>query len=381
MLISSIATLAVVAVLVWALFFPRMPRPHKIYVACLGIATLLALLVDMFYPSRAGGWRPIFLYTFVALAASIGIVGLMEYGLLRLMGMWRLGALVRVTYYEILLQPFTLVVLAVTTLVIAVCTLIPYYTFSEDNKMFRDVATQFVLLAVLAIMVYAAAKVVDEEIENRTMLTLMSKPISRWQVILGKYLGILAVTLVVLAVLGTITTTASFLHWLDVKALDINSAYNPKEYADLMSEVHKNGWALLPLFVLQFFQIATLAAIAVAVSTRCALALNVTIIAVIYVVANLAGFLPGMELAKPWGPMAQFGAHFLPALANFDISQRLIYGDYILGSWESAKYLGQTLPTYAQIWGYTAWSGVYALLYIGASLALALVLFRTRELT
>jgi ABC-type transport system involved in multi-copper enzyme maturation permease subunit len=53
-------------------------------------------------------------------------------------------------------------------------------------------------------MIFASTKVVDEEIENRTMLTLMSKPVSRWQVILGKYLGVLLLIFVTVAALTNV---------------------------------------------------------------------------------------------------------------------------------------------------------------------------------
>ena len=105
--LAGLIARAAFALTIFVILVQKAHDSHRVYLACLGTATILALLVDSFYPSRAGGWRPIFLYSFVALAASIGIVGLMEYVLLRFIGMWRLGALVRVTYYEILLQPFT----------------------------------------------------------------------------------------------------------------------------------------------------------------------------------------------------------------------------------------------------------------------------------
>jgi ABC-type transport system involved in multi-copper enzyme maturation permease subunit len=310
----------------------------------------------------------------------IGVVGFMEYGVLRLLAVFRLGALVRVTYYEALLQPFTLIVILLTLTAIIICTFVPYYTFDEDNKMYRDIATQFCILAGLAVMVFASAKVVDEEIENRTMLTLMSKPIARWQVVLGKYLGILCIVFTVLVVLGATTSTASYLHWLDDKRIDYNVSRGG-EIADLTSQLYKALLALIPLFLLQFLQIATLAAIAVAISTRYPLALNVTVIAIVYITANLTAFIPGLGLAQPWRGLATYGSYLLPYLSNFDISQRLIYGYYTIGHQESIDYFRKGVPSLGEIWEYTALAGVYAVFYIGAALSVAMALFRTRELT
>jgi ABC-type transport system involved in multi-copper enzyme maturation permease subunit len=258
---------------------------------------------------------------------------------------------------------------------------VPYYTFDEDNKMYRDVATQFSLLAALAIMVFSASKVVDEEIENRTMLTLMSKPISRWEVLVGKYIGIVCVLFLVIGTMAVLTPNASYLHWLDDKRIDLNIASNLAERQQLTLECLKNNLALAPLFALQFMEVATLAAIAVAISTRYALAVNVTVIAVIYMAANLAAFIPITWTRGPGGLFVTLLTRVLPNLSNFDISQRLVYGDFQLLQSESLRFTVYPAPTYGQIWAYTAETGVYALFYIGASLALAMVLFRTRELT
>lgn len=380
----TLSSLAVVALLVWALR-SKLTFSHKSYLSALGLAILATLLVALFYRDQPNSWRPIWVYSFAALTGAIALIGFMEYGILRLFSLFRLGALVRVTYYEVLLQPFTLIIMALTIVMLILCAYIPYYTFNEDNKMFRDVATQFVLMAGLAITIYAAAKVVDEEIETRTMLTLMSKPISRQEVLIGKYLGILCVIATVLGILSLATMTTSSLHWLSDRSMDVNMAVNPREMASLKLETHKNTLALFPLFLLQFMELATLAAIAVAISTRHSLAMNITIIVLIYIVANLAGYLPMLAIKEPWHSIVSYGSYLLPSLSNFDISQRLIYGQYALSVTEQQQDLtqfGQSIPpTYALIWGYTGLVAVYSLFYIGAALSLATVLFRTRELT
>ena len=67
---------------------------------------------------------------------------------------------------------------------------IPYNTFGEDIKMYKD--SGLTLLRVLAIFVaiWAASKSVAAEIEGRTALTVLSKPVGRRQFIFGKFSGI-----------------------------------------------------------------------------------------------------------------------------------------------------------------------------------------------
>lgn len=74
-----------------------------------------------------------------------------------------------------------------------------------DNKLLLDVglATIFVLGAVLA--GFLATAVISREIENKTVLTIVSKPVARTTLILGKYLG------VVIAILGAMTVMLLYL--------------------------------------------------------------------------------------------------------------------------------------------------------------------------
>lgn len=324
---------------------------------------------------RATGWSQIFSVAGYALAAVAALPLFMEYVVLRLLGTMRLGAIVRVTYYEALLQPFSLILTGVGAATIVICAWLPFYTLSEDDKMYRDIASAFIQFFALAVMVYAAAKVVDEEIENRTMLTLMSKPIQRWEVIIGKYLGVLACVGIVMAVLSIAVTASSYLRFFEDRRLDIVSA-DPAGQAYYYWENHKSILALLPTFVLQFLAVGTLAAIAVAVSTRWGLALNIAIIVALYVVANLTRYIGTLGLPEPWSSVVGGAGLILPFLNHFDLTPLLLYGTIRVGN----EALPSAITTYGQIWSYVAMTGVYGLFYIGAALGLATMLFRTREL-
>lgn len=65
-----------------------------------------------------------------------------------------------------------------------------------DDKLMLDIGmgTIFVLGTLLA--AFIATAVVSREIENKTVLTVVSKPVARWVMILGKYVGIAGAILV-----------------------------------------------------------------------------------------------------------------------------------------------------------------------------------------
>jgi len=311
--------------------------------------------------------------------ASAGILfGLIEFGVLRIFGMFRLGAITRITYYEALLQPFTLIVVVVGIATITIMGFVPYYTMGEDFKMYRDVAISLAFLFTLPIMVFASTKVIDEEIENRTMLTLMSKPIARWQVVLGKYFGVLVLCLGVIAALGIIAGTCAYLRYFDDMRIDYYVARSLPEQQALNLQNVKAVLAIIPSIFLEFLQIAMLAAVSVAISTRWGLALNVTATVVLYIGANLARYAGALELPAPLSWIVAGIAHLLPGLSLMDLSQRLVYGNFNYGD---KQFWARATPTYGDIWQYVGIATAYAVFYVSGILSFGVAMFRTRELT
>ena len=335
-----------------------------------GVASAYANVIATY----ADNWR--FWFTLsISLAGAWLMPGIVEFLILPLLGLSRLGAIARVTYYEALLQPFTLIVFLLCLAAIIITAFVPFNTFGDDTEMFRDVALSFVLMFSLVIMVFATGKVVDEEIENRTMLTLMSKPVARWQVVVGKYLGILCLLFVVMAITTICTAGCDYLRFFSDKRIDLDVSDMAERQALFWSNF-SSVIVLLPAFIMQFMEIATLAAISTGISTRYSLALNMTAIVLLYIGANLTRFIPLLNLAHPWQEVVQSISYLLPFLSNFDINQCLVYRPISMPG-----HFIKNAPTIGQVWEYVVISCTYGLLYIGAALAAAIALFRNRELT
>jgi ABC-type transport system involved in multi-copper enzyme maturation permease subunit len=314
----------------------------------------------------------------LSIAGAGVFFGLIEFGLLRIIGMFQLGAITRITYYEALLQPFTMIVLVLGIAGISIFAALPYFTMGEDFKMFRDVAISLAFLFTLPIMVFASTKVIDEEIENRTMLTLMSKPIARWQVVLGKYFGVLVLCLGVIVALGIVAGACAYLRYFDDMRIDYFVARTLQELKELNLQNTKAILAIVPAIFMEFLQISMLAAVSVAISTRWGLALNITVTVLLYVGANLARYAGAMDLPAPWSWVVAGIAHLLPGLSLLDLNQRLVYGNFNYGD---KDFWTRNTPSYGQIWEYVGISTAYAAFYVSGVLSFGIALFRTRELT
>src|SRR3982751_6234732 len=179
--------------------------------------------------------------------------------------MYRTLVILRHTFRDAIVQPIYSLLLGLAAAILVIFSLLPFFTLGEDTRMFKSVGLDVILLFVLLATLFATSKSVYEEIEDRTMLTLMSKPVKKWEVLLGKYLGIVAAALLGVIALGTILVVGT---WLRVPTDYQLSMYQIddriiKQVTDLR-KMHVAG--LLPSLVLVWMQIAVLAAIGVALS-------------------------------------------------------------------------------------------------------------------
>ena len=177
--------------------------------------------------------------------------------------------------------------------------------------------------------------------------------------------------------LGIIAGTCAYLRYFDDMRIDYFVARTQIEQQALNLTNLKAVLAIIPSIFLEFLQLAMMAAVSVAISTRWGLALNVTATVVLYIGANLARYAVAMELPAPLSWVVTAIAHLLPGLSLMYLSQRLLYGNFNYGY----QFLARNTPNYADIWAYVGIATTYAVFYVSGILSFGIALFRTRELT
>lgn len=88
-------------------------------------------------------------------------------------------------------QPMFWLITGMVIIMLVVSVFVPYFTLGDDFKMMKQLSFDIIKLATLLFAVLAASISITEEIEGRTAVTLLSKPVTRRQFLLGKYVGIL----------------------------------------------------------------------------------------------------------------------------------------------------------------------------------------------
>jgi len=292
--------------------------------------------------------------------------------------MYRTFVIVRHTFLEAIVQPIYSLLLTIGAAILGVFGALPFFTLGEDTVMYKSVALDVILLFVLIATLFATSRSIFDEIEDRTMLTLMSKPVRRWEVLLGKYLGIVLATLLAVAVLGGVLMIATYLripedYLIRSRTLDDRELFNLAGYR----KMHLAG--LVPSLLMVWMQICVLAAIGVALSTRFSLVVNLPAIILIYIAGNLTRFLYPLDsnskIAKGFAAVV---STVLPYLAVFDQREKTVYQKIAIANTQFANQ--PDAVQYSTIWNLVGLAAIYALAYATFALAAGLWSFRTREL-
>ena len=292
--------------------------------------------------------------TIVPITAA-SVVGIVLLYLLMHAGTPKVAAIAHATSKSEMAQPVFPIVLVLGAFLLALFIIIPYHTFGEDIMMLKS--SGFSLIMVLSIMlaIWSGSNSVAEEIEGRTALTVLSKPIGRRQFVVGKFLGIVWTVGVVFVVLGTfLLVIVSYKVVYDARE---SAAEAPRWF-----DCHREMVRTVPGLVLAFYEAVVMAALSVAISTRLPLIANVTICSTIYALGHLTQPIVDSSAGEfaPVAFMGQLIAIILPVLGTFNIPDTMT---------------GRLIPP-----AYLGWSLLYCLLYSSIAMLLALTLFEDRDL-
>ncbi len=114
----------------------------------------------------------------------------------------QLLAIARNTFFESIRQPVLLVVLLVAGLLVVLSNPFSAYTLEDDQRMFVDIGLSTIFMGGAILAAFVATNVLSREIDNRTVLTVVSKPVYRPVFVIGKYVGVAGAQLAVLVFLA-----------------------------------------------------------------------------------------------------------------------------------------------------------------------------------
>ena len=360
-------------------------RPARKHVATLGIVTAVGLGFALFLNMNNDAqvlarWGRIYMAVLHLQLGADAFVLVFR----TLLTVWsKGGAVALASFQEGVRQPMFWLLTGLGCLMMLISVFIPYFTFGEDLKMVKELCYAFTMLAPAVFGVIAACMSVTEEIEGRTAVTLLSKPILRRDFLLGKFAGITLASLFMTLLMGWfLVWMVLYKMWYDANLPTNQDLGDPAwvleqagrwfgttsaaEFArGALLWVHDAG-AALPGLVIGFGQVIVLIAVAVALGTRVPMVVNLTMCLLVYLLGHLTPIMT--EVTRDQNPLLSFVAQLfetvLPGLDLFDVGSSII----------------RELPLDPV--GYSVYTlnvALYALTYTAIALLLGLILFEDRD--
>lgn len=180
-----------------------------------------------------------------------------------------------------------------------------------DVKLIKDICVTTIAIFGMLITIFASASVVPGEVENKVVYTILSKPVRRFQYLLGKFLGVQFIVLLNLVLMGGLFFFALY--------------------------VKQQVWPTLLIYsiILTYFQFLIVSAFTFAISCTASSAVLPTIAGLfIYVTGNLTEYLKDVYdragqteqfLDALIGKIALGLFYVLPNLRFFDLKDQILY--------------------------------------------------------
>jgi ABC-type transport system involved in multi-copper enzyme maturation permease subunit len=246
--------------------------------------------------------------------------------------------------------PYSLVVFAV--LLIASSFLLGQLTAGQDVKIIKDLGLAATAIFGLFIATFIGINLVSKEVERRSIYSLLAKPVSRPQFILGKYAG-LVLTLAVNVAVMTAALYAVLAYMTYTESPEFRAAWDAPGVDP----------ALLKAIFLVFVELMLVTAVALFFSSFSTPLLSAALTLGLYVVGHFNTDLRNFERvveSKPAIWLARGLYHLLPDLSAFDVKMQVVHGQQVTA-------------------GYLALTAGYGAIYIAALLILSIVIFSRRD--
>ncbi|MBS0260926.1 MAG: ABC transporter permease [Planctomycetes bacterium] len=267
----------------------------------------------------------------------------------------RAGIIARATCKEALRQPVFALLLITSLVLLVFNTFVPFFSLGDDVKMLEICGLATILISGMLLAIWTSSMSIADEIDGKTAMTLLSKPINRRQFIVGKFVGIqTAVLFLVVPLVLAFWALIVYKGFYDARETS-------GEMTMRLAQLEANK--ILPPVVLSILEIAVMSAISVAISTRLPMMVNMISCLTIFVIGHLTPVLVRGNLGRfePVTFVAKGIAIVLPAVENFNVEAAIVTGRVV-----QADYLAQV--------------GAYSAAYIGAMILLAFILFEDRDL-
>ncbi|MHC4606061.1 MAG: hypothetical protein ACYTAF_03915 [Planctomycetota bacterium] len=273
------------------------------------------------------------------------------------------------TYAETVRRPLYYIVLLAFAFLIFFSQFITLFSFNTELNMIREVGVATLSLWAFIILVVVCGMTVTAELEDRTAVVVLSKPVGRASFLLGKYFGLLGA---MFAGMFFLALVLFFTIWMGF-GMEKLSTTALSDFVLGGRGVWGFVWetllglkchVVLEGFILSFLQVAVLAALCVSFAAFFPHIFTVASTALIFIIGNMSAYVLGSIEKMEIGVLTfvvRVGTFVFPNFGYFNLQSHFSEGRIIS-------------------FAYLAAAAGYAVLYAAVVLFLAGSLFERREI-
>jgi ABC-type transport system involved in multi-copper enzyme maturation permease subunit len=255
-------------------------------------------------------------------------------------------AIAGTTVGEAIRRKVLLILLLIGTLILIIVPGLGVLSARAETTILKSTMLGIIQITSAVIAIVLTVYMIPNEIERRTIYTILSKPVQRWQFLLGKYFGAVAALGLMMALMSAIMV---LVFW-----------YQQGNAAEAASLVRAP--------VMYFVQMSLLAAVAIFFSTFVTPLVNFFLTGGVYMLGTMFNpFFMSLDENKGAPAVAKMIAKIvnliIPNFANFNVQNSLVNSQQTIGS-ETEYYLRAI---------------GYGLMYIGVLLVGGMLIFDRRE--
>lgn len=248
----------------------------------------------------------------------------------------RISAIARTTFTEMArLRVFYVLALFALVLILS-SSFLARISFQQELQVTKDIALGAVSFFLALLAIVATAQLLPRDIEDRVIYSVLAKPVARFEYILGKFFGVVA--LLVVSVVAMSLLCVVVIHLREQSALRETATQfaqsNPQERASAIRAIHQAG-VNRELFAALGVTLAKgiiLAALALCISSFATSSIfTISAMAMIYLVGHLEAVARDYWLEQHsagWFTRAFLAvvAFIFPDLQAFNLSDQLMAG-------------------------------------------------------
>ena len=155
----------------------------------------------------------------------------------------RVLAIATNTLRELARQKVFYVLLIFGLLLIASSVFMARFTFQQEFQILKDVSLGAMSIFTSILAIVAAARLIPQDIEDRTIYTILAKPVPRFEYVLGKLCGVLLLLAISIAVMTVLFVAVLYFREesvLNDTARQMNSA-PPGQLDDALNAIRASG--------------------------------------------------------------------------------------------------------------------------------------------